>query len=83
MTMKDWVERLDDFLTLNRLTILETAGKISADQAKAFAEDEYEKFSESRRLAQDKIESDFDKLVKQIENKPRKITGVDTQAHSR
>ena len=72
MTMKDWVERLDDFLTLNRLNILETAGKISADQAKAFAEDEYEKFSESRRLAQDKIESDFDKMVKQIENKPRK-----------
>ena len=33
MYMKDWVQRLDDFLQVNRLDILETAGKITAQQA--------------------------------------------------
>ena len=45
MYMKDWAGRLDDFLHVNRLNILETAGKITAQQAKEIAETEYEKFS--------------------------------------
>jgi hypothetical protein len=72
MYMKDWVQRLDEFLQVNRLNILETAGKITAQQAKEFAEAEYEKFSERRRVAQDQVESDFDKMAKQIEQKSRK-----------
>jgi hypothetical protein len=72
MYMKDWVGRLDDFLHVNRLNILETAGKITAQQAKEIAETEYEKFSDRRRLEQDQLQSDFDKMVKQIEDKTRK-----------
>ena len=72
MYRKDWAERLDDFLHVNRLNILETAGKITAQQAKEIAETEYEKFSDRRRLEQDQLQSDFDKMVKQIEDKTRK-----------
>jgi hypothetical protein len=72
MYMKDWAGRLDDFLHVNRLNILETAGKITAQQAKELAESEYEKFIDRRRLEQDRLQSDFDKMVKQIEDKTRK-----------
>ena len=72
MHMKDWAQRLDDFLQVNRLNILETAGKITAQQAKELAESEYEKFSDRRRLEQDQRQSDFDKMVKQVEDKTRK-----------
>jgi len=69
---------LDEFLEVNRLNILETAGKITAQQAKEIADAEYEKFSDRRRLAQDQHQSDFDKMVKQIEDKTRKAKkGVD------
>lgn len=71
MYMTDWARRLDDFLEVNRLNILDTAGKITAQQAKEIAEVEYEKFSKLRRLEQDQRQSDFDKMVKQIEDKTR------------
>lgn len=71
MHMKDWAQRLDDFLQVNRLNILETTGKISAQQAKEIAETEYEKFSDRRRLEQDQRQSDFDKMAKQIEDRTR------------
>ena len=38
MYMTDWARRLDDFLEVNRLNILDTAGKITAQQAKEIAE---------------------------------------------
>lgn len=71
MHMKDWAQRLDDFLQVNRLNILETAGKITAQQAKEIAETEYENFSDLRRIEQDQRQSDFDKMAKQIEDKTR------------
>ena len=71
MHMKDWAQRLDDFLQVNRLNILETTGKISAQQAKEIAETEYERFSDRRHLEQDQRQSDFDKMAKQIEDKTR------------
>ena len=76
MHMKDWAQRLDDFLQVNRLNILETAGKITAQQAKELAETEYEKFTDRRRLEQDQVQSDFDKMVKQIEDKNRKENNI-------
>ncbi len=71
MYMTDWAGRLDEFLQVNRLNILETVGKITAQQAKELAETEYDKFSDRRRLEHDQRQSDFDKMVKQIEDKSR------------
>lgn len=68
LTMQEWVEKLDDFLTLNEYEILRDAGSIKAKLAKEYAESEYEKF----RVIQDRnFVSDFDRVVKKIgeENK--------------
>ncbi len=64
MTMKDWAVKLNAFLQFNNKELLENFGKVTAIVAKSFAESEFEKY----RPIQDKLfESDFDKMVKQIE----------------
>ena len=69
MKMADWVTRLDAFLQFNEYNILKDAGKVSHDVAMKLAEKEYSKF----RVIQDRnFESDFDKEVKKITNKPKK-----------
>jgi len=64
MTMEDWEQRLAGFLKLWDREILQDAGKVTAELAKAHAESEFEKY----RIVQDRLfVSDFDRLVKQIE----------------
>ncbi|MCF6183533.1 MAG: virulence RhuM family protein [Bacteroidales bacterium] len=53
MYMKDWIKKLNDFLTLNDREILEHAGKISATLAKELAEAEYEKYRQKQIQAED------------------------------
>ena len=61
MTMADWEERLNRFIAATDLEILQDAGKVSAEIAKAHAESEFEKY----RIVQDRLyESDFDRVVK-------------------
>ena len=65
MTMADWEERLNGFLTLWDAEILHDAGRISAELAKAKAETEFEKY----RIVQDQLyQSDFDHFL-QLEEK--------------
>lgn len=63
MTMQDWVSKLEGFLTLNDREILQGAGKVSAELAKAHAEQEFDKF---RVLDNQRFESDFDRMVRQL-----------------
>jgi hypothetical protein len=64
MTMGDWEQRLCGFLTLWDREILQDAGRVTAEIARAHAESEFEKY----RIVQDRLfESDFDRLVKQLE----------------
>ena len=59
MTMEDWAKRIDKFLDTTERPILSDAGSVSAEQAKEFAETEFEKY----RIIQDRIfESDFDRF---------------------
>jgi len=69
MTMQDWITKLEGFLTLNDREILQGAGKVSADLAKAHAEQEFDKF---RVLDDQRFESDFDQMVKQLPAKKPK-----------
>ena len=63
MKMEDWVIFLNNFLELSNYPILADKGKVSKEQAKLKAEQEFDKF----RVLQDKnFESDFDKEVKRI-----------------
>ena len=69
MTMEDWAKRLDQFIELTERDILHDSGKISAEIARDHAESEFEKF----RIIQDRLfESDFDRVVKKIEETKKK-----------
>jgi hypothetical protein len=64
MTMQDWETRLNRFIEATDREVLQDAGKVTAEIAKAHAESEFEKY----RIVQDQLfESDFDRLLKQIE----------------
>ena len=66
MTMADWETRLNRFIEAADREILNDAGKVTAEIAKAHAEAEFEKY----RIVQDRLyESDFDRAVKALENK--------------
>jgi len=66
MTMEDWAKRLDIFLEFDDREILQDAGKVTATLAKAHAESEFEKY----RIVQDQLfESDFDRVIKRLEQK--------------
>ena len=47
--MKDWEQKLDDFLKFNDRNILTNAGRISKKNADLHARNEYERFTERRR----------------------------------
>lgn len=70
MTMEDWEDRLSAFLRLLDRDILQDAGRVTAELAKAHAESQFEKY----RIVQDRLfESDFDRMLKELppnENKP-------------
>ena len=51
MTMEDWAKRIDKFLDLTDRPVLTDAGHVSAEQAKEYAETEFEKY----RVIQDKL----------------------------
>jgi hypothetical protein len=66
MTMTDWITKLHGFLTINDRDILNHAGKISHDVAKAFAEQEFVRFSKDQIAQADQLESDFDRVLKRL-----------------
>lgn len=69
MTMEDWAKRLDLFLMADDREVLQDAGKITAEIAKAKAETEFEKY----RVVQDRLfMSDFDKYMLELEENAKK-----------
>ncbi|OGS91835.1 MAG: cell filamentation protein Fic [Gallionellales bacterium GWA2_59_43] len=65
MTMQDWEARLNRFIEATDREILQDAGKVTAEIARAHAESEFEKY----RIVQDRLfESDFDRVIRQIES---------------
>lgn len=66
MYMKDWVDKLHGFLSLNDRDILNHAGKISHEIAIELAEKEYDKFNIKRIKDQDSAASDFEETIKKI-----------------
>ena len=71
MTMSDWIVKLHGFLTINDRDILNHAGKISHEVAKAFAELEYADFNKAQIAKADQLDSDFDRTMKLLP-KPKK-----------
>ena len=60
MTMEDWAKQIDIILVAGGNEVLQTTGKVSAEQAKEHAETEFEKY----RIIQDSLfQSDFDRFM--------------------
>lgn len=70
MYMKDWVQKLDDFLRLSNREILNHAGKISADIAKQKADTEYDKFRERTKYELSLVEIHF---IDQFESEQKRL----------
>ncbi|MFZ0930475.1 MAG: virulence RhuM family protein [Syntrophobacteraceae bacterium] len=76
MYMKDWVKKLDGFLTLNDRDILDHSGKISHQLAKELAEAEYGKFHRQRLQMESRKadEDDFQQLAQKLEKEGKDHT---------
>ena len=59
MYMKDWIKKLDDFLTLSGKELLTHAGTVSAEFAKLKADTEYDRFRERTQYQLSPVEIHF------------------------
>ncbi|MDO8289193.1 MAG: virulence RhuM family protein [Parvibaculum sp.] len=76
MYMADWIAKLHGFLTINDRDILNHAGKISHDLAKAFAEAQYDEFNAVRIAQSDLLDSDFDHATKELRKAQQRLSEV-------
>ena len=75
MHMREWIAKLNAFLTVNERAILDHAGKISHEMARELAEAEYEKFHRKQIQQADQAGGDFDKAIKQLQPAPKRKRG--------
>lgn len=60
MTMEDWAKQIDTILMAGGNEVLQTSGSVTAEEAKEYAETEFEKY----RVIQDRMFlSDFDRIL--------------------
>ena len=70
MYMKDWIQKLDDFLKLSGKELLTHAGTISAEVAKLKANTEYDKFKERTLESLSPVELHF---IENFEKKQKRL----------
>jgi hypothetical protein len=70
MYMNSWIDKLNSFLDLNDREVLTDAGSISHKIGKENAEREYKIFKKNKQNIIE--EGDFEKAIKNINNKPQK-----------
>lgn len=73
ITMAEWAERLDAFLSFNERDVLTHAGKVRADVAASLARERYAEFDASRKEAE-RLAADAEdiKALESMERKSRK-----------
>ena len=61
--MEEWAKQIDTILAAGGNVVLQTAGRVSAEEAKEHGETEFEKY----RIVQDRLfQSDFDKYLGEL-----------------
>lgn len=71
MTMEDWITKLDEFLKISGRKLLDHAGKISAESAKAKAELEYARYRKVLDAQAQRVDAEFEKAAKELKRLPR------------
>lgn len=74
MQMRDWLVQIDDFLTMTRSDVLNSAGTVSKIEAQAKAEAEYEKYKSKSMDELTAVERDFLLSLKQTQKQLEKKT---------
>lgn len=70
MTMRDWIVKLDEFLKISGRKLLDHTGKISAEEARAKAEQEYAKYRALLDASPRAVDLDFEKAAKELKKLP-------------
>jgi hypothetical protein len=70
MTMRDWILKLDEFLKISGRKQLDHAGKVSAEEARAKAEQEYAKYRALLDASPRAVDLDFEKAAKELKKLP-------------
>ncbi|ABQ25384.1 virulence RhuM family protein [Geotalea uraniireducens] len=78
--MKDWEQKLDEFLRFNDRKVLPNAGSVSKKNAEAFARDEYDQFAQQRReykeaLGEEESIRRLEEAAKLVGRGQRKVEG--------
>ena len=73
MYMKDWIKKLDDFLTLSGKELLTHAATVSAEVAKLKADTEYDRFRERTQFQLSPVEIHF---LEAFEAEQKKLKGI-------
>lgn len=73
MTMRDWEDKLDAFLSFNERDVLTHAGKLRADVAEKLALERYERFDAARREAE-RLAADAEDMAA-LEQAERQLEG--------
>lgn len=74
MTMKDWIAKLDDFIKMTGIELLDNLGKISKLEAENKALAEYAKYRETIKDELSEVEKHFLESVKQTQKQLEKKT---------
>ncbi len=67
MTMREWVNKLDDFLQMSDSEVLQNAGTISHEMALAKAGEEYSKYEKQNIDELSQVEKDFIESAKKVQ----------------
>jgi len=75
MTMRNWIEKLDEFLKISGRELLDHTGRISAETAKLKAEMEYDRYRALIDAQPRPVDTDFEQAATQVRkmSKPKKI----------
>lgn len=71
MTMRDWITKLDEFLRASGRELLDHAGSVSAEEAKAKAELEYRKYRKLLDAQPRPVDAAFEQAANELKKLPR------------
>jgi hypothetical protein len=71
MTMRHWIEKLDEFLEISGRELLDHAGRISAETAKLKAEMEFDRYRALTDAQPRPVDADFEQTVKRLQKMPK------------
>jgi len=71
MTMRDWIAKLDEFMSISGRELLDHAGRISTEQARLKAESEYERYRKLLDAQPQRIDAEFERVAKELKKLPR------------